>query len=152
MKDMKHTIRNWTAALLFVATFGGATLVVATPQPTYACSDRLLTFPAWYRGLQIPDQPPSPEACNVKSPTTLKGGIYELIWTIALNIVEFMLQLVGYVSVGFIIVGGFKYMTSSGSPDGMSKSKKTIMNAVIGLVISIFSVAIVNVVSGALHG
>jgi hypothetical protein len=61
-----------------------------------------------------------------------------------------ILQLVGYIAVGFIIFGGYKYMISAGSPDGMVKARKTITNAIIGLVISIFSVAIVKIISGAI--
>lgn len=135
-------IRNWVIALLFVASTGGATLTLAVPQTANAaCNDRLLTFPAWFRGLTTNN-------CDIESPN--EKGIASFIWRIILNIVEFMLQLVGYISVAYIIVGGFKYMTSSGSPDGMTKAKRTITNAVVGLVISIFSVAIVNVVVNAL--
>jgi type IV secretion system pilin len=136
-------IRNWIAALLFVTTAGGATVTVAFPQTTYAaCNDQLLTFPAWFKGLTTGE-------CNIKSPTEA-GGLQAFIWTIALNILEVMLQLVGYISVAFIIVGGFKYMTSSGSSDGMAKARTTILNAVIGLIISIFSVAIVRLVAESL--
>lgn len=143
---MKQKIRNWTAALLFVAAAGGATLSVATPQTTYAaCNDRLLTFPAWFKGLTGPE----PD-CNIKQPGAGKDGLSKFVWTIVLNIIEFMLQLVGYISVGYIIAGGYRFMISAGSPDGMVKSRKTIMNAVIGLVISIFSVGIINAVSGAI--
>jgi len=138
-------VRNWTAAFLFAATFGGGAMTIAAPQPTYACTDRLLTFPAWYKGLQNPD----PD-CTIRSPTELAGGYQEMIATILLNVTEIILQAVGYVSVAFIIVGGFKYITSAGSPDGMTKSRKTIINAVVGLIISIFSVAIVNLISGAI--
>lgn len=140
---MKKNIRNWIAALLFVTTAGGATLTLATPQTTYAaCNDRLLTLPAWFSGLTESD-------CSIKTPESV-GGLSKFIWLIALNILEALLQIVGYVSVGFIIAGGFKYMTSSGSSDGMAKARTTILNAVVGLGISIFSVAIVNVVSGAI--
>ncbi|MDX2776381.1 hypothetical protein PV379_03380 [Streptomyces caniscabiei] len=135
-------IRNWILALLFVASTGGATLTLAVPQTANAaCNDRLLTFPAWFRGLTAAN-------CDIESPN--EKGIARFIWKIVLNIVEFMLQLVAYISVGYIITGGFKYMTSSGSPDGMTKAKRTITNAIVGLVISIFSVAIVNVVVNAL--
>jgi hypothetical protein len=140
---MKRTIRNWMAALLFVTTVGGATLAVATPQTSYAaCNDTLLTFPAWFKGLTEAD-------CNLKSPDKV-GGISNYIWAIALNIVDMILQLVGYIAVGFIIFGGYKYMISAGSPDGMVKARKTITNAIIGLIISIFSVAIVKIISGAI--
>jgi TRAP-type C4-dicarboxylate transport system permease small subunit len=137
-KNMKK-IRNWIAALLFVASAGGATLTVATPQTAFAaanCDAYLLTFPAWYNGLTDAN-------CNIQGPTDLPN----FIWKIALNLLEICLQLVGYISVGFIIKGGFKYMTSAGSPDGISKARTTILNAVIGLGISIFSVAIVNLVA-----
>ena len=132
------------AALLFVMGAGGMFVTVAAPQPAFAaCNDHLLTFPAWYKGL-------TDDKCNIKAPDSNKGGISKFIWTIVLNVIEFMLQLVGYIAVGFIITGGYKYMISTGSPDGVVKARNTILNAVIGLVISIFSVAIVNVVSGAL--
>ncbi len=140
-KHMIKNIRNWIAALLFVASAGGATLTVATPQAVFAganCEASLLTFPPWYRGL-------TDDKCNIQGPSDLPT----FIWKIALNILEIGLQLVGYISVGFIIKGGFKYMTSSGSPDGISKARATILNAVIGLGISIVSVAIVNLVARA---
>jgi hypothetical protein len=140
---MNKKIRNWIAALLFVASAGGATLAVATPQSAFAaCNDTLLTFPAWFKGL-------TDGSCNIKSPTDA-GGLSTFIWTIVLNIIEMCLQLVGYISAGFIIRGGFKYMTSVGEPGEVAKAKKIITDAIIGLVLSIFSVAIVNLVAGAI--
>lgn len=140
---MKRTIQHWFAAILFVTAAGGALLTVATPQVTAAaCDTRILTIPAWYNGL-------TDGSCNLQNPNSV-GGISNFIWRIALNIVEMILQIVGYITVGFIIFGGYKYMISTGSPDGMVKARKTITNAVIGLLISIFSVAIVNLVAGAI--
>jgi hypothetical protein len=37
-------------------------------------------------------------------------------------------------------------MISAGSPDGMVSARKTILNAVIGLIISIVAVAIVRII------
>jgi hypothetical protein len=140
---MKKIVQNWISALLFVTVVGGTVFTVATPQTTFAaCSDRLLTFPAWFSGLTDGN-------CDIQSPAAV--GLSKFIWTIALNIIETLLQLVGYISVGFIIAGGFKYMTSAGSPDGMVRARKTILNAVIGLALSMFSVAIINVVAGAIR-
>ena len=138
------TLRNWIVALLFVASAGGATVTVALPQSaSAACSERLLTFPAWYRGILNSD-------CDIMAPTDAKGGLTGFVWTIILNVTEMLIQLVAYTSIAFIIVGGFKFMTSTGTPDGMAKARKTVTNAVIGLLISIFSVAIVNLVAGAI--
>lgn len=141
---MLNKIRNWTAAIVFAMTLGGATLAVAVPQTTFAaCNDRLLTFPAWFKGLTDGE-------CNIKSPQQ-SGGLPTFIWTIVLNVIEMALQIVGYLAVGYIIRGGFKYMTAIGDPGEVAKAKKIIMDAVIGLVLSIFSVAIVNLISGAIN-
>ena len=144
---MMKQIRNYAFAALFALIAGGSSLAVMTPQTSLAaadCDGRLLTFPTWYRNLTTP----APD-CNIKSPSDV-GGLSTFIYTIVLNITEILLQLIGYAAVVFIIIGGFKYMTSLGSPGGMVAARKTILNAVIGLVISFFAVAIVNVVSGTL--
>jgi hypothetical protein len=143
---MKRYIRHWIAALLFVASMGGATLTVALPQAaSAACNDRLLTFPAWFNGLTKPE----PD-CTIKSPQDA-GGLSSFIWRIVINVIEMALQLVGYLAVGFIIRGGFKYMTAIGDPGEVAKAKKIIMDAVIGLIISLFSVAIIGLVTDAIR-
>lgn len=137
-------MRTWLMAIVFVATLGGATTATMLPATSMAaCTNgTLLTLPAWYRGLQNDD-------CSIMSPTAA-GGIGPFIWKIVLNIIDILLNLTAYVAVGYIIFGGFKYMLASGSSDGIAKAKSTIMNAVIGLVISIAAIAIVNLISGAL--
>ena len=137
-------------AITFVVGVGGASLTLAAPQTAVAataCSESLLTFPAWYKGLLVDAAGGN---CDIKSPADA-GGISPFIWKIVLNVIQMVLNLIGYLAVGFIIFGGFKYMTSAGSADGMVKARKTIMNAVIGLVLSIFSIGIVNVIAGAIH-
>lgn len=130
---------------MFVTTLGGATLALATPQTTYAaCNDRLLTFPAWFKGLTDAN-------CEIKAPSSTPGGLSAFIWTIVLNVIELGLQLVAYLAIGFIIRGGFKYMTAIGEAGEIEKAKTIIKNAIIGLIISIFSVAIVNFISGAIN-
>lgn len=139
---MTNKLRIWIFAMLFATTAGGVVGVVAVPQPAYAaCSDRLLTFPAWYQGLTDSD-------CNIKSPADV-GGLSPFIWRIVLNVLETMLQLVGYISVGYLIFGGFKYMTALGEAGNIVKAKDTIKNAIIGLVIAVISIALVNFIVGA---
>jgi hypothetical protein len=141
---MKRRIQHWTMALLFAVSVGGTFGVTALPQPAMAaCGDaRFLTIPAWYRGLTEE----SGGECNIKKPDNMS----QFVWKIALNITEMLLHLIGYLTVGFIIYGGFKYMVSAGSSDGMAKAKTTITNAVIGLILSIVSIAIVNLVGSAI--
>ncbi len=122
-------------------------------QPVYAaCNDSLLGIPAWYRNIQ------DKNTCAVVVPQTkatptspAKPDIQKMIMTIALNIIQAGLALVAYVTVFFIIKGGFGYMTSAGSSDGMSNAKKTITNAVIGMVIAVFAASIVNAVAGFIN-
>lgn len=106
-----------------------------------ACDTSFFTFPAWYDGLVD-------NSCNIEAPGQGNNSLRDFIVRIVLNVTEIILQIVAYASVIFVIVGGFKYMISAGSSEGMASAKKTIMNALIGLVISIFSVAIVNAAAG----
>lgn len=106
------------------------------------CSSTFLGFPAWYHGL-------IGENCEIAPPNDV-GGIGNFTWIIVLNIVEIILRMAGWGSVAFIIYGGFKYLSAAGSPDGMVAARKTIMNAVIGLVLSVLAVAIVRTVTNEL--
>lgn len=134
------------AGMLSVSLFAPSALAQNPTTPTggggSGCSNAsFLGFPAWYRGLTTGDS-----CADIKSPNDV-GGIGNFIWTIALNLIEILLRLAGFAAVAFIIYGGYKYMISAGSPDGMVAARKTILNAVIGLAISIAAVAIVRTIS-----
>lgn len=101
-----------------------------------------LTFPVWYRGLNK-----SATDCDLVSPDAV-GGIGNFIWRIALNIIDIALQLVGYIAAGFILYGGFLFLTSAGDPGKTAKARTMILDAAIGLAISIGSVAIINLFTG----
>lgn len=134
------------AALLVMSVFSVLTPATVSAQASAQfghCNNNFLTFPAWYNGVNKAVD----GGCEIASPIEV-GGFSVFIWRIILNIIEIMLNAVGYLAVAFIIYGGFKYIYSAGSPDGMVKARKTIMNAVIGLIISIMSVAIVNTIAG----
>jgi hypothetical protein len=139
-------------SLVILFVFIGALFMAATPQVDAAtvarnpsCAKDFLGFPVWYRGLTISDSD-----CSIKSPDNV-GGLSGFIWHIVLNIVEDVLMLTGYVAAFFILYGGFQFLTSQGAPDAAAKARTTILNAVIGLVISLASTGIVNfIVTGIL--
>ena len=56
----------------------------------------------------------------------------------------------GVIAVVIIVIAGFRYITSAGSPDKAKQARNTIVYTVIGLLIILFSFAIVNLVSGVL--
>ncbi len=66
--------------------------------------------------------------------------------TIAANIINIALGLVGIVLVGLILYGGFLYMTSAGDSAKVDKARKVITNAIIGLVIVLSAWAITRYV------
>ncbi len=141
---MMKKIKLWIAAMVFAGSIGGSTLALTTPQTVSAkaCTGSVMLFPTWYRGLYEN----SGDECNIQSPADVPGGLSNFIWKIVMNIIGMALVAVGYISVGFIIYGGFIYLTGGGSPDKIAGARKTILNAVIGLIISFFSVIIVNII------
>lgn len=62
------------------------------------------------------------------------------------TIIQYALYLSAIVAVGFVIYGGFLYMTSGGKEDQAKNGRNTLVNALIGLVIIVLSYVIVEVV------
>lgn len=52
----------------------------------------------------------------------------------------------------FIIIGGYRYVTSSGNAEAATSAKKTIMWAAIGLVVIIMAGAIIRIVANFVTG
>ena len=141
-------------ALLFAVipvTSAGAQLgTQAGGGGTDKCSTGASIFPAWYdNGLCKDGQIVPPNAFD-KNDSAKSFGTW--ITILSLNIVSMLLVAVGYITLGFIIFGGFKYITSGDNASGTAAARKTITNAVIGLVLSIMSVAIVRFIAGAVGG
>lgn len=69
------------------------------------------------------------------------------IETFIRNIIQIMTTLSGLVAAGFMAWGGFRYITSSGSPDALESAKKTLMYSAIGLVVVLSAFMLSNMVS-----
>ena len=63
------------------------------------------------------------------------------------SVIQVLVTLSGLVAAGFIVWGGIGYITSSGNPEALEKSKKTILYSAIGLVLVLGAFVISNVVS-----
>ena len=68
---------------------------------------------------------------------------------ILIAIIELLLKISGLIAVGFIIFGGIKYITSQGSPEGINGAKRTITNAIVGLIIALFASGLVQFIGNA---
>ena len=60
------------------------------------------------------------------------------------RVIDIFSIVVGSVSVIMIIVGGFRYIISGGDSTGVTSAKNTILYAIVGLVIVLFSQVIVR--------
>lgn len=66
------------------------------------------------------------------------------------QITNTILYIVGIIAVIMLIVGGIKYVVSGGDAKKVTDAKNTVLYAIIGLVITLLSFAIVNFVISAL--
>lgn len=126
-------------AVLFAGLFS-----VPASAAVAKCKDQsVLAFPAWFQGLKCD---------TTNGQVTVQIQDVNDIWVIVMNIAQWLIIAGGYVSVYFIIWGGFKYITSAGDPQKVEGAKNAITNAVIGLVIVLASVAIVRTVQASIGG
>ncbi len=63
------------------------------------------------------------------------------------NIIQVLAGLAGLVATGFFVVGGFGYITSSGNPETLEKSKRTLIFSGMGLAITIGAFVLSNIVT-----
>ena len=74
------------------------------------------------------------------------------IWGSLGTITQAILGVLGIVAVVFIIVGGINYATSQGDSSKTKKARDTILYAVIGLLVALFSFAIVTFILNGIQG
>jgi len=103
----------------------------------FSCGgDEATSFTQFQGGLQ----PPSAEGYD---PTlTQQTNLRDFI----VNAVNFVLGFLGLVAVVMIIYGGFMYVTAGGAEEQTTKGKKSVMYAVVGIVIILISFALVNTI------
>ena len=65
---------------------------------------------------------------------------------VVVNVLKGFLAIMGIWAVAFIVFGGFKMVISQGNEEAVASAKKTIMWAVLGLVIGALSFAIIAMV------
>lgn len=141
---MKALFKNLLVAAVFIFGVASPVVALAVPQTAAAapaCESRFLGIPPWYRGLTTVVN----NECVIMSPESA-GGLSAFIWKIALNVIEMAIVATSYVAVFFILYGGFLYMTGGALPGQLEKARKTLINAVVGLVICLSAIALTNLV------
>lgn len=121
------------------------------------CTDSaswFLGLPTWYKYL---DMAVVNGHCEVVGPMAEveEGAPSQIDWQkasgyVGLAVLEILLRVAAMIAVGFVIYGGFRYITSQGEPDSTKAARQTILNAVIGLVIALLATAIVSFIARSL--
>lgn len=96
-------------------------------------------IPAWYKYLKLTTN--SDGSCNFSSFSFWPPDNFLLV---LLAILDMLLYVSSIVAVIFVIYGGIQYITSQGNPENSKKAQSTIINALIGMVISILAATVVN--------
>jgi multisubunit Na+/H+ antiporter MnhC subunit len=69
------------------------------------------------------------------------------VQTFIQNIIQVLVTLAGLLSAGFFVWGGVGYITSSGNPESLERSKKTILYSAVGLAIVLAAFVLTNIVT-----
>ncbi len=86
------------------------------------------------------------------SPAFAASADVTKIETFIKSIIQILVTLAGLISAGFFVWGGVGYITSSGNPETLDRSKKTILYSAIGLAVVLGAFVLTNIVSDLATG
>ncbi len=153
--DMLRNLAVTSLLAVFISLIG----MGATPQHVYAadvpeaeCSSDVTILgiiPAWYKYLDV--QETSGE-CDIVLSENADGNTdwQKTVIAISFALLDILMRIAGLVAVVFVIVGGFTFITSNGQPERAKNARNTILNALIGVTITMVAAVVVNMVGKAL--
>jgi TRAP-type C4-dicarboxylate transport system permease small subunit len=86
------------------------------------------------------------------SPALAASADVAKIETFIKSVIQVLVTLAGLIAAGFFVWGGVGYITSSGNPETLDRSKKTILYSAIGLAVVLGAFVLTNVVSDLATG
>lgn len=105
------------------------------------CEKNLFGMKPWYAGLVVRVD----GKCVVGTPA--EGQTAAFVWTVILNILFDAFAVLGIVSTGFIILGGYWFLRSGGDPSFVERGKKTVQAAVVGTIIALVAALVTNLIT-----
>ena len=120
----KLAIFGFVISMFLPLAMGSAAVQATGGQKSTYSTESFLGLKPWYDGLMYGDQ--------LKTPKTECSGaancieLKTFIWTIVFNVLTDLTLIGAYLTLGFVIWGGYQYILSSGSTDKALKGKKTI--------------------------
>jgi hypothetical protein len=130
---------------MIVLPYLGAHTFAATLDQGLPCTPQggsFLSFPTWYHYL--------PGVYDTNGACAPQVGHLSDIWLIIAAVIEILLRIAALIAVGFVIYGGIQYATSQGNPDQTSQARTTIINAFIGLAITVIAATVVSFIAGSI--
>lgn len=94
---------------------------------------------------------PSAYAFDVDNSILFPPAANENVGSLATIIVQVLIATAGVLSFIFIIIGGFKIVTSGGDSKKLDSAKSTILYAIIGVMVALLALAIINLVQGFVY-
>jgi hypothetical protein len=81
------------------------------------------------------------------SPVFADSGNISQVESFIKSVITAIAGIAGLIATGFFVVGGLRYITSSGNPQNLEKAKRTIMYSAGGLAITIGAFVLSNIVT-----
>ena len=69
-------------------------------------------------------------------------------WLIIAAVLEMIIRLGGMLAVGYFIYSGIKFMTSQGNPEKIAQARTGMIQATVGLIITLVAANVVSLVAG----
>lgn len=104
-------------------------------------------FPTWYKYLGGMEEYADP-INKAGQKCVPKISHINDIWLIALAATDILLRVAVIAAIIYVMIGGFKYITSRANPDKTATAKNTIVDGLVGLVIAIVATAVLSFVAG----
>lgn len=150
--------RYLALAGMFLAIISGTLMIMTasakavTAEACVRSSSNVLGFPTWYKYLNptfVPASGNAPAECKLAIPLNAAGetDFMQAIGPILLAVFEIILRVSGILAIVFVIWGGIQYQLSQGEPERINKARSVIINALIGLALSISATVIVNLIA-----
>jgi hypothetical protein len=111
------------------------------------CKSGFFGFPHWYEYLQIGDIKTKDSVIHCQVTTFSVPGDLILV---TLAIIDILIHIAGLVAIVYVVIGGVQYVTSQGNPDATAKAQSTVVNALIGLALTITAIAFVSFIGNKL--
>lgn len=146
MKNILIRLTSLTAIFMF-------SLTMLVPASTSAavpanCGKGFLGFPHWYEYLEVDGT-----TCEITGPKADGSNRLDVSKTatrVILAIIDILLRVGGLVAFAFVVFAGFQFVLSSGDTNKEVAARNTVINAAVGMMITIFAVVIVTFVGRAL--